>query len=307
MTAVTHELKCIKCKVVLRGIAINGHCPECGTLVMTSLVETLDMPSQKLARVRFPSRIAMGLGAFAVGLMIWSIATTAPPIGRALADIAGRATPLGAMEMPDRIAAVLALVGACIATMGGIWLARRDDKVLVSETGNAGRWLVGGLGIWLAATAILGLSTMFDFSTALHVAPAGIIYSCLGVELVGGAVASIGLRKFAIVLGRRCRRYRQAAQARQSIETLVLSAAICLVAAVASEVLSGMRYGWVEPQTLALGARVIAWMSGGMFLMGTIYLALNFWWICRIILAPPPVLESVIKVVRPVESGESNN
>lgn len=306
LTAVTHDLKCVKCSHVLRGLAINGQCKECGTLVITSLVETLDMPSQQLARVRFPQRVAWGLGTLAIGFIIWSVGTTAPAAGRAITNLLSNSTP-AAGSGADTVAAAVSLTGVAIATAGAIQLARRDDRALASETRNAGRWLVAGLGVWLAAAALLLLCLWASLAPSLGVTQAGITFSALGVELVGGTTAAVGLRRFALVLGRRCRRYRQAAQARQSIETLLLAGAISLVFAVASEVLMGMRYGWVEPQTLSLVAKVISWLSGGLFLMGTIYLALNFWWISRIILRPPPMIESVVRVVRPVAGGESVN
>lgn len=86
------------------------------------------------------------------------------------------------------------------------------------------------------------------------------------------------------------------------METMVAAGAIALVSSLASLVLPSL--GWIDT---ALFARVIAFITGGLLLMGAIYLLTNFQWIARIIANPPPQLEDVIRVVAAPSRGEASN
>lgn len=272
---------------------------------MRSLVETLDMPSQELARPLHPVRIARGIQAMAVGGLLWAIGTTAPMSGRIAAEILGR-TVSDAITGADQWGAFVALFGASLGCTGFIQLARRDDPVLDCETGRAGRWMVFGGSMWVIGSLahFLGLTPAFGawFGVALGMTAPGIGFSCLAVQIAGGSFAVIGVRRMFVVLGQRCRRYRAAAHAQQSAEALAVAAAIFLVSSLLARILPRMGYEFA-----GLAASVIAIVSGGVLLMGMLYLLFNCWWIARAIVAPPPALEDVVHVVRSNAEGESSN
>ncbi|MSR69878.1 MAG: hypothetical protein EXS17_05980 [Phycisphaerales bacterium] len=300
LRAVTHELKCIECKYVLRGLPVTAACPECGTLVMNTLVETLDMPSQALAHPVHAKRIARGILTVGAGILLWTVGTTAPAAGRELVNLVSGRPPEEALA--DQLGSVLALIGVVLLSIGSVQLSRRDDAILLAETRNAGRWLMAGVGIWFLGAAGATVAIVIPAAEFVRISPDGLSFACLAVQLLGSAVAAVGLRTFVTVLGRRCRRFRHAGPARQSIETMVIAGAIALVAALGATML-----GRTGSHNLALVSRVIEFVSGGLLLMGAMYLVVNFGWIRRILNSPPPSLESIMRVIGPNSPGESPN
>ena len=301
LIAVTHELHCVRCRYVLRGLPVNGTCPECGFTIMRSLVETLDIHSQALARPKHPKRIARALEAMAIGGLLWGVGTVAPLSGRLVAALLGR-TVGDTISLTDQLGSLLALVGAAFAVGAFVQLARRDDPVLTSEMGFSGRWMVLGGAIWATAALahVLFLSLRLDH--AIGMASLGLGLSCLAVEVAGGSIAVIGVRRMFAVLGQRSRRYRAAAHARQSAEALAVAAAIFLVATLLSIILPSLKY-----EFSGMFASVIALVTGGVLLMGLIYMLVNCRWIARAILDPPPQIDEVVRVVNEGAQGEPQN
>ena len=301
LNAVTHDLRCIGCTYVLRGLPVTSRCPECGTLVMHTLVETLDMPSQALARPLHAKRVAHALLAVGLGILIWLFAVTAPMVLRGVAELGNSNLPTDGGPA-DRLAVWLSFLGAIIFGIGSIQLTRRDDPILMQETGKSGKMLLIGIAIWFGAVCASVLGVLFDLQKFITLENQGLWFICLAVQMLGAVVASIGLNKYAAVLGRRCRRFRHAGIAKQSLETMMVAGAISLVGSFGAAILPGLNYpDW------ALTARVISFVAGGLLLMGGGYLLMNFVWIYRILSSPPPNIEDVVKVIGPLSSRESLN
>ena len=301
LNAVTHDLRCIGCTYVLRGLPVTSRCPECGTLVMHTLVETLDMPSQMLARPLHAKRVAHALLAVGLGLLFWLFAVTAPMVLRGVAELGNSNLPTDGGPS-DRMGVVLSIIGVLIFGIGSIQLTRRDDPILMQETGKSGKMLLVGIAIWFGAASASVLGVLFDLQKFITLENQGLWFICLAVQMLGAVIASIGLNKYATVLGRRCRRFRHAGIARQSLETMVVAGAVSLVGSLGAAVLPGLNY----PE-LALISRVISFVAGGLLLMGSGYLLMNFVWIYRILSSPPPNIEDVVKVIGPLSSRESLN
>ncbi len=268
---------------------------------MRSLAETLDMPSQRLARPAHPVRLAYALQAMALGTLVWTIATIAPLSGRVAAAVVG-AAPSDAIKLADQWAAAIAFIGALLVAVGFFQLARRDDRVLACEMGRAGRWMVFGGGMWVVGCAIHFVAFAFRLEATVGMAAPGISFACLAVEIIGGSIAAIGVRRVLGVLGQRCRRYRVAAHAQQSTEALAIAAALFLVTALAARILPSLGY-----EMLALSASVVAITSAAVLTLGVLYLVANCWWIARALVAPPPALSTVVHVRRDEDPGESIN
>jgi hypothetical protein len=268
---------------------------------MRSLVETLDLPSQRLARPAHPVRLARALQAAAVGGLVWAVAMAVPLAGGALATTLGRSLE-GTTVQADIWISLAMLVGALTSTIGLGHLARRDDRVLSSELGNAGRWLVFGGGIWLAASIAQFIALGLGLDRLLQTSRTGIMFECLAVAVIGGSIASVGMRRILAVLGQRCRRYRVAAHARQSTELLATTAAILLVAALASHILPSLGY-----ELLGISASAVTVISGAALVLGVVYFMLNSWWIANALLKPPPSMTDVVHIRREGASGESPN
>ncbi len=300
LCAVTHELKCIGCTHILRGLPVTGACPECRTLVMHTLVETLDMPSQALAHPLHAQRLARGIVTIGAGLALWTVGTTAPAAARELVNLISGSPVTNTLA--DQLGSLIALAGVAAVTIGSVQLSRRDDPILRAESGRAGSWLMAGVGIWLFGAFAVAVAMLLPVERSVRLSTSGIVFASLAVQLLGSAVAAVGLRTFVTVLGRRCRRFRHAGTARQSIETMVIAGAIALVAALGATVLPT-----IGQFDLALVLRVIEFVAGGLLLMGSIYLAVNFVWIGRILTSPPPSLESVVRVIGPTDANGSQN
>lgn len=298
--AVTHELKCIRCAYVLRGLPVTGACPECGRLVILTLVETLDLPSQTLAQPRHAKRLARGLLTIGAGILLWTVGTTAPPAGRELVEYFSGRPP--ADSLASYLGVSLSLIGIVLLSIGSVQLSRRDDRVLLAETRNAGRWLTAGVGIWAVGAAMAVIAAIVGLDRFVRISADGITYSSLAVQLLGASIAAQGLRTYVTVLGRRCRRFRHAGSARQSIEAMLIAGAIALVASLGASVLPQPFYA-----DLALFLAVIGFLSGGLLLMGAVYLLVNFGWIRSILESPPPTLESVVHVIGLESTAESPN
>ncbi len=301
LSAVTHDLRCIGCTYVLRGLPVTSRCPECGTLVMHTLVETLDMPSQALARPLHAKRVAHALLAVGLGILIWLFAVTAPMVLRGVAELGNSNLPTNGGPA-DRLAVWLSFLGAIIFGIGSIQLTRRDDPILMQETGKSGKLLLIGIAIWFSAVSASVLGVLFDLQRFFALENQGLWFICLAVQMLGAVVASMGLNKYAAVLGRRCRRFRHAGIAKQSLETMMVAGAISLVGSFGAAILPGLNY-----PDLALTSRVISFVAGGLLLMGGGYLLMNFVWIYRILTQPPLHIEDVVRVIGPMSPGESSN
>jgi len=301
LSAVTHDLRCIGCTYVLRGLPVTSRCPECGTLVMHTLVETLDMPSQALARPLHAKRVAHALLAVGLGILIWLFAVTAPMVLRGVAELGNSNLPTNGGPA-DRLAIWLSFLGAIIFGIGSIQLTRRDDPILMQETGKSGKMLLIGIAIWFGAVCASVLGVLFDLQKFITLENQGLWFICLAVQMLGAVVASVGLNKYAAVLGRRCRRFRHAGIAKQSLETMMVAGAISLVGSFGAAILPGLNH----PEW-ALTARVISFVAGGLLLMGGGYLLMNFVWIYRILTNPPLHIEDVVRVIGPMSPGESSN
>lgn len=299
--AVTHELRCAGCRHMLRGQSVMGRCGECGMLVMTTLVETLDMPSQSIARPVHARRISIAFFAISIGILIWIVAVVAPMLLRGFAEL-GR-VPLPTSGGPaDQLAVTIAFLGALIFTIGAIQIARRDDPILRVEIGNHDRILLLGIGIWFGAATVSLAGVIFDLQAVFQLPNGALWFMCLAVQLLGAMVAAIGLHRFATVLGRRCRQFRHAGHARQSLETMVITGAISLVSSFSAAILPGL--GYVD---LPLFLVILSFITGALLILGGIYLVMNFWWIYRILNNPPPNLREVVDVIGLMNKGESSN
>jgi hypothetical protein len=299
-TVVRTGLACRVCGYDLRGIASNGHCPECGLEVWETIVATVDPAASSLPRLADPRGVANGMAWVTIGMFG---AMTAIIAGPALAWMEGviAARPGALAAWLNRQGTLVAIVFLVIGTLAVLRIKPR-----ARTRAAKGAWqhvTVLGAGMVLST---LVLVTWYGLERAWSegVAPglAGDIESHRGWIRIGllltWVLALVGFRGVIREVGRRSRTFRRARGGRQRVNTLI--AGIGGVAVGEGLRLVALHTGrWDE--LLTVGS-ILAAISLLMVFIGLGYLSVNVWWIRRSLLRPPPRLRDLLV---PVDDAEA--
>ena len=68
---IARSFECVGCAYDLQGLEAMGACPECGTQIRRSILETIDPTVHSMPEIQTPGAVAMGLRLFA-----WSMAVS---------------------------------------------------------------------------------------------------------------------------------------------------------------------------------------------------------------------------------------
>jgi hypothetical protein len=280
------HLPCRSCRHDLKGVAAWERCPECGTPIMTTLVECTDAGVRGLLRLRHPWSVAIGLSSCCVALTLWWTCLSGPAgAARALTFVAEGApqTPRMAILVAS-ITGVAALLLACL----GAWLMspRRDD-VLAREYGTVVPRALWCLPAWMVMDGLRVAGELSLFSPPL--VGRGWSIACLAAEAGLACMVALGLRRAFAVLGRRSRTYREAHLARQDLDLLGLAGLVLLALATAEAVfIHRQHFDWVEM------VRVMMLAVGGLLTLGMLYLSANSIWVARSLMALQLPLHEVL-------------
>lgn len=280
------HLPCRSCRHDLKGVAAWERCPECGTPIMTTLVECTDAGVRGLLRLRHPWSVAIGLALCCVSLALWWTCLSGPAgAARALTFVAEGAPQTPRMAtLVASITGVAGLLTACI----GAWLmsAPRDD-VLAREYGAVVPRALWCLPAWLAIDALRIAGELSIVTPPL--VGRGWSIACLAAEAGLACMVALGLRRAFAVLGRRSRTYREAHLARQDLDLLGLAGLVLLALATAEAVfIHRQHFDWVEM------VRVMMLVVGGLLTLGMLYLAANSIWVARSLMALQLPLHEVL-------------
>jgi hypothetical protein len=280
------HLPCRSCRHDLKGVAAWERCPECGTPIMTTLVECTDAGVRGLLRLRHPWSVAIGLSSCCVALTLWWTCLSGPAgAARALTFVAEGApqTPRMAILVAS-ITGVAALLLACL----GAWLMspRRDD-VLAREYGTVVPRALWCLPAWMVMDGLRVAGELSLFSPPL--VGRGWSIACLAAEAGLACMVALGLRRAFAVLGRRSRTYREAHLARQDLDLLGLAGLVLIALATAEAVfIHRQHFDWVEM------VRVMMLAVGGLLTLGMLYLSANSIWVARSLMALQLPLHEVL-------------
>jgi hypothetical protein len=280
------HLPCRSCRHDLKGVAAWERCPECGTPIMTTLVECTDAGVRGLLRLRHPWSVAIGLVLCCAALTLWWTCLSGPAgAARALTFVAE-----GAPQTPRMATLVASIAGAAglFAACIGAWLmsARRDD-VLALEYGPVVPRALWCLPAWLAIDGLRIAGEWSIFTPPL--VGRGWSIACLAAEAGLACMVALGLRRAFSVLGRRSRTYREAHLARQDLDLLGLAGLVLLALATAEAVfIHRQHFDWVEM------VRVMMLVVGGLLTLGMLYLAANSIWVARSLMALQLPLHEVL-------------
>jgi hypothetical protein len=280
------HLPCRSCRHDLKGVEAWERCPECGTPIMTTLVESTDAGVRGLLRLRNPWSVAIGLASCCGALTLWWACLSGPAgAARALTFVAEGAPQTPRMAtLVSSIAGVVALGAACIAA----WLVSpRRDAVLAREYGAVVPRALWCLPLWLAVDALRVAGELALFTPPL--VGRGWSVACLAAEAGLACMVALGLRRAFAVLGRRSRTYREAHLARQDLDLLGLAGLILLALATAEAVfIHRQHFDWVEM------VRVVMLVLGGLLTLGMLYLSANSIWVARSLMALQLPLHEVL-------------
>lgn len=280
------HLPCRSCRHDLKGVAAWERCPECGTPIMTTLVECTDAGVRGLLRLRHPWSVAIGLSSCCVALTLWWTCLSGPAgAARVLTFVAEGApqTP----RMATLVASITGVAALLLACLGAWLMSPRRDDVLAREYGTVVPRALWCLPAWMVMDGLRVAGELSLFSPPL--VGRGWSIACLAAEAGLACMVALGLRRAFAVLGRRSRTYREAHLARQDLDLLGLAGLVLIALATAEAVfIHRQHFDWVEM------VRVMMLAVGGLLTLGMLYLSANSIWVARSLMALQLPLHEVL-------------
>ncbi|MCP3905151.1 MAG: hypothetical protein GY715_16115 [Planctomycetes bacterium] len=286
---IARSIPCARCGYDLRGLHVDGYCPECGFATRYSIQVAVDPASHRLPDMTNPRGVGNAL--------LWL--TVSLSVGTVLLLIRPAALRLDALQPPGAVAwshwtprwlTLVAAVIALAATRAVLKLAPpRGKQQQIAVWGDIWLMLLG----LVACAGLAVVASLGAFVTGggpVGVTQAAIAQAVLRVSLVASlSLTLLGLRGVFGAIGRRSREYRTAQGGRQGTRELIAA----VIGIGAGEVLAMFGLTWHHEGLRAIGIAVI-WISALMLVVGEAYLMLNAWWIRRSLRRPPPTYEELL-------------
>jgi len=251
---------------------------------MASIVTAVDPKLRELVRLASPARTASALVATTLFLSLAVLVQLVAPAWSMLAELREQ-SPVRAAQLAPMgwwSAAVLLV----LASLASFAIAPRSEALLRAEWGRRRQALEYGLLLWALATALL--------PPALGWRPGAVpswfvMIVTTAWQLLSALAPLWGMRAIVAFLGRRCQRWREARQGRQSVDSLLAAAAGVLVFSTAVPILADQRL-----EFLLMLAKFLAVACGAILAFGLAYLVMNNWWIARSLVRPPALLGEMV-------------
>jgi len=306
---IRRSVRCRRCSYDLRGLEVDGRCPECGLEIWPSVMHMIDPAATKLPKLRDPPGVGDGL----VWLFVCALAAALALAANGAMLLPNVLPPSGVRVAGLRLPTDLLLVSGVIG-LAGLWSAwkfmpPRGDGPNVTVRRDV--WLlVIALLIW--AAVCFGLWDRERIWVQMGLLPdAKPVIAVRALAHVGLAVAATlalySMRRLLDAIGSRSREYRRARGGRQRIRPMIVSA---LGVAAGSVVRYLSTLEPVPEMIHGLGLMLVG-VSMIMLLIGLGYLLVNAWWIRRVLRKPPPQLRDLLQplpggsALSATEGGES--
>jgi hypothetical protein len=271
------SLACTRCRYDLRGLPLDGHCPECGATVWESVEGAIDPTARRLPTLTNPRKVGDALVLFVACLLLGTLLVLARPVLGAV----GAFAPSG-VAPPPRTLAWLMLLASGVAALSLIpvrMLAPPADAGPRGAASRTVRRLVLGVVTLFAAT----LAWAFVGDAAI---PSAIVRLAVVLTLI---MVMAALRSVLLFVGERSREFRTASARRQRVPELIaalVGAALGDVARVAGDLLA--------LRGLSTLGTLMVWICLLMFVIGLCYLLVNTGWIRRSLRRPPPTVGELV-------------
>lgn len=289
---VKSEAHCARCAYDIRGLPVEGRCPECGLEVWVTLRHLVDPAASRLPKLRDP----VGVGNALVWLVFCMSAVAVLVACHALMLTLGVAPqtrlPLFSWMVPHDLLLVAALI-AMTATWSVIrfrlpWRGEQMRSVHFDV------WLVGAAVAGMTGVCLLLWNREGEWAMRfIGVPPREVLaerFALHAALATMSLVGWVGLQGILNTIGKRSRAYRTAEQGRQNIRPMI-GATMAIAAGSGLRILGTLLDGWGRIGYLGT---VIVWVSALMVLIGLGYLLVNALWIRKALLNPPPQLEDLI-------------
>lgn len=282
---IAHDLPCRTCGYQLRGLSALGRCPECGAEAMNSIAAAVDPVLRATIRLSAPTRTALSLVLLVVLMSLAVLVQFVGPATAIMQDLLDRpgseATTLVAAGW---WAAAGMLVLASVVSLG---IAPKSEELLRAEWGRRRVALSAGLLLW--AIVLVAMPPAFGWRPGGPFPSSFVLIITTAWQLLAALAPLSGLRSVLSYLGRRCQRWRQARQGRQSVDALLGAGAGVLVFSTAVPIMATYRF-----ETLHSLALLLTVSSAAILALGLAYLVVNAWWIARTLVRPPAILGELV-------------
>lgn len=287
---------CVQCRYNLKGLSIQGLCPECGTPIRATLLFVVDPMAGELQPIRRPRILASGLLMWALGSAIAAACIWALRFAEALD--AWRSTPILNPGMSQAAALAwapkLGLAALVVSGFGALTLIRPHEKVKKANR----RAAVAGV------VAMLPLAYLYGHIHMLHDQTLGGPYfgsgepdpmrAVLRLAWSGCAILVVlGLRGNARMLAARSHLVRSGTVDRQTM--LAMAGALGVTAFGDVLMLVSVAAHGPIVDLLRMTGRILILLGSMLFSIGLMGVVLDCVRLVPIMLMPSPSLGSVLR------------